>query len=358
MESVRRYVFPVIWMLLVALIAAALLKLAFFRGNTTSAADGATPQASADRYATVPVTRGDITSALDLDATVTPDPSTPLKATDAGEVSTLWVKNGDHVAQGDRILQVKVPREESTAAATATPEGGSTGAAPASSAAAEPQYRYRTLTAPADGTIGDLTALKGQTLAIGDTVASVSPGTYAIVAPLTPEQQLQIIDQQITASAKLPDAPDPVPCQAPSVTENAPAAQGSATAAATPTTDSAKAASTDGSSGDQQASSSSATLRCPVPAGTRIVPGLSVKVSVDLGKATGVLTVPTTAVEGTSTAGTVYTMGDDGKPQAKAVTLGKRSQDTVEVTGGVNEGEKILRYVPGVDAETTDGQDW
>lgn len=356
MESVRRFVFPVIWMLLVALIAAALIKVAFFSGGDTATADGATPAASADQYATVPVARGDIASTLNLDATVTPEDSTPLKATGAGEISTLWVKDGDHVAQGDRILQVKAPRED--AASAAAPAAAADGSAPASPTAAAPQYRYLTLTAPADGTIRDLSALKGQTIAIGDTVASVSPGTYAIVAALTPEQQLQLLDRQISASASLPDSADPVPCQAPSVKENASTAQGSATAAATPAADAAGTGGSDTSGGDQQASSSAASLRCPVPAGTKIVPGLTVKVAVDLGTASGVLTLPTTAVEGTGTAGTVYTLGDDGKPAAKKVTLGKRGDDVVEVTGGVSEGEKILRYVPGVNADDSEGQDW
>ena len=35
--------------------------------------------------------------------------------------------------------------------------------------------------------------LKGQQLAIGDTVATLSPGTYSIVADLTPEQQLRTL---------------------------------------------------------------------------------------------------------------------------------------------------------------------
>lgn len=339
MESIRRYVFPIVWMLILGLIALALIKLAFFSGDAAAQqGDGASPEANADQYAVVPVERGDIASELDLAATVRPDEGTPLKATDAGEVNAIWVRNGDHVAQGDRILQVRVPKEQQ-AAAPADP------LAPAP-APEKDSYRYLTLTASADGTVKDLTVLKGQTLAIGDAVATLSPGTYAIVADLTPEQQLQLTGVQISAAAKLPDSADPVPCQAPAIEEDDPADK-TAETPAQPAVDPMTGM-------PAETATSAASLRCPVPAGAKIVPGLAVDVTVDLGTATGVLTVPTTAVEGKGTAGTVYVLDDQtGEPTPVKVTLGKRGEDVVEVTGGLEEGQEILRFVPGVDAPDT-----
>ncbi|GAB2537911.1 efflux RND transporter periplasmic adaptor subunit [Brachybacterium huguangmaarense] len=335
MESVRRYVFPVIWMVIIGLIAAALVKLAFF-GGAPATADDESPTADVGAFRTVPVGRGDIASTLDLTATVSPDEGTSVRATDAGEITSLWVKNGDAVQAGDRILQVRVEKE--AAAAPVDPA-----ADPAAAAApAKPGYRYYTLTASGSGTIRDLAVLKGQQLAIGDTVATLSPGTYSIVADLTPEQQLRMLDVPVVATAQLPDSPDPVACQAPSIDEQ------------DPSKDDEQAPSTtiDPMTGmPVSADSAAARLRCPVPPGTRIVPGLTVTVTVDLGTATDVLTVPLTAVEGTGTAGNVYVLDDaTGEPTPVPVTIGKRGPDTVEISG-IDEGTEVLQYVPGVAAD-------
>lgn len=349
MEAVRRYVFPIIWMIVLALIAVALVKLAFFGGDAAAEGpDVQAPIADVDTYALVPVTRGDITSTLELSATVEPDEGTAVRAADAGEIVKIWVKNGDNVLQGDRILQVKVEIQPEAAAAPAA--GAATDPA-AEPAATGPQYRYLTLKAPSDGRIEGLDALKGQMLSIGDPVATLSPGTYAITAPLTPEQQLQLLDQPLTASADLPSSTDPIPCQAPRIDEKDPSDETPATPA-TPEIDPATGM-------PVTTASSQASLRCPVPAGTRIVPGLEVDVVVDLGSAQGVLTVPTTAVEGEDTTGNVYVLDPStGEPTAQEVTLGKRGDKVVEVTGGLEENEEILQFVPGVDNPDDQGVTW
>ncbi|QNN82663.1 hypothetical protein H3H54_01440 [Brachybacterium sp. Z12] len=41
------------------------------------------------------------------------------------------------------------------------------------------------------------------------------PGTYSIVADLTPEQQLSLLDVELDATAKLPTTQDPVTCTSP-----------------------------------------------------------------------------------------------------------------------------------------------
>ena len=357
MEAVRRYVFPIIWMVIIGLMTLALVKIAFFSGDpTASAEDGATPQAAVDQYATVPVSRGDIASTLELTATVEADEGTALKAKDAGEITEVSVSNGDRVEEGTTILKLRVPQEAATAPAVDPADPNAVAAA----APAEPQYKHLTLKATTAGVVRDLDALKGQTLAIGDIVATISPGTYAIVAPLTPEQQLQLLDQDLRASAVIPGTEGPVACEAPKVEENSPDASGASnTGASDPAAamegDPMAGADTSAASGG---ASSAASLRCPVLAGTKIVPGLGVDVTVDLGTATGVLTVPTTAVKGEAGAGTVYVLDDaTGEPTEIPVTLGKKGEDAVEITGGLEEGQEVLQYVPGVDAEDQMGME-
>lgn len=99
-------------MLIFAVIALALAKLAFFRSNAVAGeGDELYPTAEFDQYATVAPETGDITSTMTLDAIVQPDAGTPVLAKSSGEITKIWVKNGDTVAKGDRILQVRVPQE-------------------------------------------------------------------------------------------------------------------------------------------------------------------------------------------------------------------------------------------------------
>lgn len=350
METIRRYVFPIIWMLILAVIALALAKMAFFpAGATVSGEDPLTPTAEFDQYATVLPETGDISSTMTLGALVQPDAGTPVLAKHAGEITKIWVKNGDQVEEGDRILQVRVPQEPAAIAPAAEevgPDGQLLPAAPQDPSPAI-EYLYINITAPEAGKITGLTLAEWQSTTVGEAVATLSPGTYSIVADLQPEQQLELLDLEIKATADLPTAKDPVPCAAPTITED---------------TELEEPEQPQGVPGvvfegpgmempqEQGSGISAAQLRCPVPEGTKIVPGLSVKVTVDLGSANGVMTVPTTAVEGSGSEGTVYVMDEaTGEPTPVPVTLGLRGEGVVQIVDGLEEGQEILQFVPGVD---------
>lgn len=354
MESVRRYVFPIVWMLIFAVMALALAKLAFFpTGAVAGEGDDLYPTAEFDQYATVLPETGDITSTMTLDAMVQPDAGTPVLAKASGEITKIWVKNGDVVEKGDRILQVRVPQEPAMPEAPAVgPDTGELGpdgqpiAAPAPAVNPSPaqEYLYLNLTAPEAGKITGLTLAEWQTTSAGEPVATLSPGTYSIVADLTPEQQLDLLDTEIKATADLPTAKDPVACASPSITEDEKVEEPTAP----PQPDGMEIEMPGMETGGSGVSA--AQLRCPVPEDAKVVPGLSVKVSVDLGSASGVMTVPTTAVEGEGTEGTVYVMdGATGEPMPIPVTLGLRGEGVVQIVEGLQEGQEILQFVPGVD---------
>ena len=350
METLRRYVFPIVWMMIFAVIALALAKMAFFpTGATVTEEDPLTPTADFDQYATVVPETGDITSTLSLDAVVQPDAGTPVLAKHSGEITKIWVKNGDMVAKGDRILQVRVPQDpvavESASGDPAAPgPDGEPLPAPAPDPAPAQEYLYLNITAPEAGRIAGLTLAEWQSTTAGQTVATLSPGTYSIVAGLSPEEQLQLLDLDIEATAELPTAAEPVPCTAPTITEDEKVEE--------PTAPQQPEDAGFDMPGIEPGGSgiSAAQLRCPVPEGIKIVPGLSVKVSVDLGSASGVMTVPTTAVEGNGTDGTVYVFDEaTGEPTPVPVTLGLRGEGVVEIVEGLEEGQEILQFVPGVD---------
>ena len=363
MAALRRYVFPLFWMLILGIIAISLARLAFFPGESGAAEeDPISPSADFDQYATAAVSRADISSTLVLPATVAPDEGTPLKATAAGEINKVWVKDGDEVQEGTKILQVRVPVEadpvevaapEDAATAADGTDGAEDGtaveevAAPAAPATSAPQeYRYLTLVADGRGIVRDLTAVEWETVSVGDTVATLSPGTYSITADLTPEQQLSLLDVDIEATATLPSLTDPITCSRPAVTEDDPSADDDQA----PSSEDASIEVNPMTGEEITPETTSAQLSCAVPEGTRVVSGLTGEVSVALGTAEGVLTVPTTAVEGEGEAGTVYTLDEaTGEPTPLEVELGLRGDGVVEVRKGLEEGQEVLQYVPGVD---------
>ena len=348
MDALRRYVFPVIWMLILGLIALALVKMAFFPSGADAAEeDPQFPTAEFDQYALVPVETGDLSSELVLSAMVQPDAGTPLKATADGEINKIWLHNGDHVEQGQRILQVRQVVEPEVIEMPMAPEelgeGEETTPAPAQQAPAT-EYRYLNLVATATGTLSGIEVAEWDGLSKGDAVATISPGTYSIVADLTPEQQLSLLDVDLKATAELPTSQDPITCGSPEITEDSEVERPEE-----PQGEVDPYAGEPISSGGEV---SAAQLTCPVPADARVVPGLGVEVRVDLGSRTGVLTVPTTAVEGEGTAGTVYALDEGtGEPMPIEVVLGMRGEGTVEVTEGLEEGQEVLQFAPGVDAE-------
>ncbi|WP_010533052.1 efflux RND transporter periplasmic adaptor subunit [Brachybacterium squillarum] len=347
MNIIRRYVFPILWLAIFAVIALALGRMAFFSNSDAAAEegdDGAVPVAEVEEYTTVAVTPGDITSVLELDGTVQADEGESILANHEGEINKIWVSEGDRIEEGARVLQVRVEQEPEAAAA----EVDENGEPVASEEDEEPEYRYYTLEAKDSGTVEDLSVMEGQTLSVGDEVGSLSPGTYAIVADLTPEQQLSLLDVESEATAVLPTAEDPITCEDTTIDEQAGDTGGSSSSAATGEVD----PETGEAVGGGGTGSSSAQLRCPIPADVDIVPGLTVDVSIDLGSKTDVLTLPTTAVEGELNDGGVYVLDEEtGEPVRQDVTLGLRGDGLVEITGGLDEGAQVLEYVPGVDSE-------
>lgn len=374
MEIIRRYVLPLFWLGVAALIAVALAKMAFFPSSGPSQAEldnTAAPVADVEQYATTTVTRGDIASELDLTATITPDEGTPLKARVTGDINKIWAGNGTPVSKGDRILQVRVeetpPADPAEQDAPAEASDGGTGADDATGATPEPadpapRYRYINLYAPADGTVRGLTVEEWDSISTGDALGMVSPGTYSAVAPLTPPQQLSLLDVTLRATLTLPGTDQPMQCTDPRIVEDdeVPAAQAPQSAAADD-----GSLPTDGSvpadDGGQGSGVSAARIICPLPQDAKVVPALEAPMTVSLGSSTDVLLVPATAVVGEGTRGQVFVIGQDGEPSAVDVTLGKRDGDMVEVSGGVTEDQQVLQFAPGVDAVddgTGEGDTW
>ena len=75
-----------------------------------------------------------------------------------------------------------------------------------------------------------------------------------------------------------------------------------------------------------------------------LILGLDAKVSINLGTAENVLTVPISAVNSDSEGDFVYTI-NDGFVEKKYVTAGMASTEEIEIKSGIEEGEKVITTV-------------
>jgi len=323
----RKWIFPIIRMLIFAAIAVALVKLAFFGGLGAVTSDSAVPTgAVADP--TIQVETGSIANDVVLDASVQADPAVPVRATLAGEIRKVSVTAGQAVEATTPVLTIR--------SETPNPDGTIA-------------YRTVTVTAGAAGVLSSLPVLVGQSVAIGDTVAQVAPASFSVVATLPAAQQYRLLNKPTEGKTAITGGPAPFTCTGLTITT--PLA-GSDSGGGSPAGSGGSAA---GSAGGQ-AGGSTATVRCAVPAGVTVFSGLAAKLTIDGGKADNVLVVPTTAVEGAAGSGTVYLPSPGGgKPAKQAVTLGLTDGVNVQITGGLKKGDTILQFVPGAPADPRNG---
>src|SRR3954471_23174686 len=323
----RKWVFPILRLVVFAVIAVALAKLAFFGGLTTAGTDSAVPTgAVADP--TVQVETGSIANDVVLDASVQADPAVPVRATLAGEIRKVLVTAGQTVAPATPVLTIR--------SETPNPDGSTS-------------IRTVTVTAGAAGVLSALPVLAGQAVSVGDTVGQVAPASFSVVATLPAAQQYRLLNKPTEAKTAITGGPAPFTCTGLAITTplaGSGSGSGSGSDSGTGSGDSGG-----GSSGG------SAVVRCSVPSDVTVFSGLAAKLTIDGGKASDVLVVPTTAVEGATGTGTVYLpSANGGKPAKQAVTLGLTDGVKVQVTGGLKEGDTILEFVPGAPVSPKDGQ--
>lgn len=313
MGVVRKWVFPIIRILIFAAIAAALVKLAFF-GGLTAATDTARPTGAVTEPIAVAETRT-IRNDVTLEATIVADAAVPVRATAAGEVLKVLVGTGTVVAPTTPIATVR----QTTTRADGTP-----------------LIKTVTLVAGAGGTVSDLALLPAQQIAVGDVLAQIAPPTFSVTGSIPAAQQYRLLNKPTTAAVTIVGGPQPFVCTNLTITTPLAGAGEAGAGAANPSGQGVAAPAT------------TTTVRCAVPAGVTVFSGLAAKVAIPGGSAAGVVALPVTAVEGTpGGAGTVYLPKSGGGSTAQKVTLGISDGTWVQVTAGLAKGDRVLQYVPG-----------
>ena len=324
MSTVRTVVFPALRLLVWAVIAAALVVLAF-RGGETATTGYTGPDAPGVELTSpaVPVGLGTVVNTVSVAGTVVADAAVPVKATAAGTVRKVLVTAGSPVTAGQPLLEIRFEEERDPVVGT-DPEGNPT------STPRPPLVRTVPVPAPAAGRLTTLDVLVDQIVAVGDAVGAISPGTLSVTATLTQSDQFRLLAPPGTAEVEVEGGPAPFTC--------------TGLALGAPPTDAGTPP--DDGSGTAPPATGGTTARCQVPAGTAVFAGMGATVRIEAGTAENVLVVPVTAVQGAVQKGNVWVVGTDGAPEERAVTLGLTDGEQIEVKEGLTEGEQVLQFVP------------
>lgn len=176
----RRWIFPILLLLVCGAIAAALVKVAFF----PDAADARIEPGSIVSSPTAPVERGAITDELEIAGTVARDDAVTVRSTVDGTVSDVRVAQGQSVTAGQVLFVVKQ---------------------------FEP-VRSIEITAPEAGELTEFSIVKGQGTSIGAEVASLAPTRFHVLGTVEPVLLYRLINAPSEAQVTIAGGPAPFTC--------------------------------------------------------------------------------------------------------------------------------------------------
>ena len=339
MSVARKWVFPIIRIVLIAVVAAALVKVAFFPDS----AEASNPDVPTGQIVEpqIPVAVGTITNDVTLPGTVQADPAVPVRAVAQGTVDEVFALAGQPVTGGDVLYDIKVETPQEPVETTDA-------AGMVSITQPRPVVTYGKVLAPITGTLSALTVLPGQSVAVGDTGGQVAPPTFSVSGALSPDQQYRLLTRPTEASIAITNGPAPFTCTGLTITTPlAGAGEGGNGGSPTP---GAGASTGTGSSGG-----SATTVHCAIPPEIIVFPGLAAQITIAGGKVENVLVVPTTAVKGSAETGVVGLVRGDGTIEQRPVTLGMSDGTMVQIAEGLAEGDLINQFVPGAVAPDANG---
>jgi macrolide-specific efflux system membrane fusion protein len=310
MSVARKWVFPIVGLVVAAAIAVALVKLAFF-GTSVAGAGGEEPTGGfVDPQ--VPVMIGTISNDVVLSGTVKADDAVPVKAPLDGTITSVEVVVGSVVAAGQQIGIVKGFNAQGRTVTVG-------------------------IAAPVAGTISALKIVPNQQTTAGTAVAQIAPPGFYVTASVQPADRYRLVGAPTEAMVTVTGGPAPFTCTNLTVT--------------TPLAGAESGGGDDPGTGDPGAGSGT-TARCVVPADVTVFPDLVAQLTISAGVAENVLIVPVSSVLGAAESGVVYVVVDPetGETEERPVTLGLSDGINVEIVDGLEEGELVMQFVPGAPA--------
>lgn len=354
MQVFRRVILPILYLVVLAVIAASLAWLAFApSGDSRSDDEFPTGELVGSE---VFVERDTIEAHVTVDGSITIAEPVPAKPDRDGTINHIWVKPGMEVEEGDDLFQIVVEDVEEPAAG---PDGSDAeDSAAEAPAAPAPRRTYHTITAPVGGTVGAFDLRVGDDVAKGSGDLTVTSRDYSAVADIEPVELYRMGDLPDTAEVTIDRGPAPFDCRELRLLEAgvppASGAGGTGDDGAGPEEAGMDESGMDesGTADDGSAGSGGSTqLRCAIPDDVQVYNGLAMTLTIDIGSADDVLTVPVTAVRGMGEEATVWVLDDMGEPTERAVVIGMSDGTLAEVKEGLEEGDALLEFVPGTEPD-------
>ena len=391
MRVFRRVILPAAWLTVFAVIAVALVKIAFVDGMAPEQA-AAAPGAQV-AVPVVQASRATVTNKVEIKATVQNDPAAAVRNTAAGVVTHMFVEPGARVASGDPLYQVRTEVQPSRQAPEAAemaslPETAGAGSRAPLVAPPAPAYTYSDVLARAAGTLRTLDVLIDQQVSVGGNSGTIDPGTFTVSGSVDAAQQYRLLAKPGSAQVSLVGGPAPFTCPSVDLKStaggNGDTAGGGGMAGGAARSVPSAAVGPAGADGAPAAGGTpTGTLSCPVPTDIEVFAGLGATMTVTAGEAVNVVTVPLTSVEGSIKEGLVWLAGAEMdpngggvvtggpadsapagrtpasgpafEPRQRKVQLGLNDGSRVEVVSGLAEGEAVLEFIPGAPAHMPAG---
>jgi len=283
----RRWIFPILGVVIGTAIAVALVRLAFFPDAVTSAEQ---PQAQIENPV-VSVERGSVVNELALTGSISRDDDYAVKSQVNGTVTSVDVGAGATVSAGQVLFTVR-------------------------------QDSPRTIveiTAAEAGTVLELNLVAGQSTSIGGDVAMLSPQRFHVLSTVEPVQLYRLINAPTEATVTITGGPAPFSC----------------TGLTTQVSD-------DGTTSVRCAIPTDQVVFPGLPAELTVAVG-----SVE----DALVIPTTAVKGGAGNGVVWIDAGDGTEPTERPVILGITDGTMVEVLDGLVEGDLIRQFVPGIAVE-------
>lgn len=279
----RRWIFPLLLVIVLGASAAALVKIAFFPDSVESIV---TPEAGITDPI-VAVERGAVVNALTLSGNIARDEVIGVRGEINGTVLAVHVGEGASVEAGQKLFTVRQddPRKDID------------------------------ILAPEAGDVSELALVKGQQTSVGTEIYKLTPARYHLLATVEPVQLYRLVNAPTEGTVTVTGGPAPFTCTGVRVQVTA---EGTASVrCAIPT--------------DQ-------TVFAGLPASMDLALGQVED---------ALVVPVTAVQGGAGTGNVWVDAGDGTEPEKRAVTLGVNDGAMVEVTEGLAEGDSIRQFVPG-----------
>lgn len=279
----RRWIFPLLLVLVFGACAAALVKIAFFPDRAESIVS---PEAGITDPV-VTVERGSVVNALSLSGNVARDEVYGVRSEINGTVIAVHVGEGAAVSAGQKLFTVRQD---------------------------DPRKDIDVL-APEAGDVSEIAIVKGQSTSVGTETYKLTPARYHLLATVEPVQLYRLVNAPTEATVTVTGGPAPFACTGVRVQVTA-----------------------EGTASVRCAIPVDQTVFAGLPATMDLALG-----QVD----DALVIPVTAVQGGAGSGNVWVDAADGSEPEERAIKLGVNDGVTVEVVEGLEEGESIRQFVPG-----------